>query len=144
MRRNSSWSLGRLPPLGGVAVARRLSHDARGRSNIARAPTYPASASRAGRSSTAENCPVTPITARTASGSRAASWAADPHVATVSGDQRREDLDGGGLAGAVRAEQGEDRPFGDGQVHPVEDRLVAEGLAEPHCRERSWWRGEIG
>jgi hypothetical protein len=44
MRRNSSWSLGRLPPLGGVAVARRLSHDARGRSNIDRAPTYPASA----------------------------------------------------------------------------------------------------
>src|SRR5450759_3644629 len=44
MRRNSSRSLGRLPPLGGVAVARRLSHDARGRSNIDRAPTYPASA----------------------------------------------------------------------------------------------------
>ncbi len=34
---------------------------------------------------------------------------ADPAAAGVGGDQGGEDLDGGGLAGAVRAEQGEDR-----------------------------------
>lgn len=56
--------------------------------------------------------------------------AADADVAGVGGDEGGEDLDGGGLPGAVRAEQGEDRSFGDGQVDAVEDGLVAVGLAQ--------------
>ena len=49
--------------------------------------------------------------------------------------QRGEDVDGRRLAGAVRAEQGEDRPFRHGQVEAVEDDVVAEGLAEPGGRD---------
>jgi hypothetical protein len=62
--------------------------------------------------------------------------AGDAHVAAVSGEQRGEDLDGGRLAGAVGAEQREDRALGDVQVDPFEDRLVAEGLAQSDCRQR--------
>ena len=72
------------------------------------------------RLSTAENWPVTPIAARTASGSRARSWPATRSVAGVGADQGREDLDDGGLAGAVGAEQREDRSLGDVQVDAVE------------------------
>ena len=82
------------------------------------------------RLSTAENWPVTPIAARTASGSRARSWPATRTVAGVGVDQRREDLHGRGLAGAVRAEQGEDRALGDVEVDAVEYDRVAERLAQ--------------
>jgi hypothetical protein len=64
---------------------------------------------------------------------------ADPAAGRVGGDEGGDDLDGGGLAGAVRAEQGEDRPFRDGQVHAVEDDLVTVGLAQPVRRD-----GRIG
>jgi hypothetical protein len=57
--------------------------------------------------------------------------AGDAHVAAVSGEQRGEDLDGGRLAGAVGAEQREDRALGDVQVDPFEDRLVAKDLRSP-------------
>jgi hypothetical protein len=56
---------------------------------------------------------------------------ADPQVAGVGGDEGGEDLDGGGLAGAVRAEQGEDGAGRHRQVDAVEDRLVPVGLAQP-------------
>ena len=62
------------------------------------------------RLSTAENWPVTPIAARTASGSPARSCPATRSLAAVGADQRGQDLHGGGLARAVRAQQREDRP----------------------------------
>ena len=65
--------------------------------------------------------------------------AADVQPGRVGGDEGGEDVDGGGLAGAVRAEQGEDRPFGDGQVDAVEHDLVAVGLAQPVRRD-----GQVG
>jgi hypothetical protein len=61
--------------------------------------------------------------------------AADVQVAGVGGDEGGEDLDGGGLAGDVRAEQGEDRSFGEGQVDAVEHDLVAVGLTQPVRRD---------
>ena len=88
------------------------------------------------RLSTAENWPVTPIAARTASGSAARSWPATLHLAAVGADQRGQDLHHGGLAGAVGAEQREDRPLGDGQVDAVEHHLVAVRLAQPGDRNR--------
>ncbi len=63
----------------------------------------------------------------------------DAAGARVGGDEGGEDLHGGGLAGAVRAEQGEDRSFGDGQVDAVEHDLVAVGLAQPVRRD-----GQVG
>ncbi len=48
----------------------------------------------------------------------------------VGGDQGGEDLDGGGLARAVRAEQREHGSGGDAQVDAVEDGLVAVRLAQ--------------
>ena len=60
------------------------------------------------RPSTAENWPVTPIAARTASGSAATSWPATRTSPASARDQGREDVHDGGLAGAVRAEQRED------------------------------------
>ena len=56
--------------------------------------------------------------------------AADVQVAGVGGDERGEDLDGGGLAGAVRTEQREDGTGRDAQVDAVEDGLVSVGLAQ--------------
>ena len=88
------------------------------------------------RLSTAENWPVTPIAARTASGSRATSWPATRALAGVGADQRGQDLDGGGLPGAVRAEQREDRSRRDGQVDAVEHDVVAERLAQPGHGDR--------
>lgn len=55
---------------------------------------------------------------------------ADVAGAGVGGDEGGEDLDDGGLAGAVRAEQCEDGACRDAQVDPVEDAFVAVGLAE--------------
>ncbi len=62
--------------------------------------------------------------------------ARDVHLAAVEPDQRGQDLHGGGLPGAVGAEQGEDRSLGDVQVDAVEHDLVAEGLAQPGGRDR--------
>jgi hypothetical protein len=52
------------------------------------------------------------------------------HDAGVSADQRREDVDDGGLAGAVGAEQREDRSLGDAQIDAVEHEVLAVGLAQ--------------
>ena len=65
------------------------------------------------RLSTAENWPVTPIAPRTRSGLAPEVEARDLDLAAVCGQERREDLHGRGLAGAVRAEQREDRSLGD-------------------------------
>jgi hypothetical protein len=54
---------------------------------------------------------------------------ADAAGGRVGRDEGGEDLDGGGLAGAVRAEQGEDRPLGHGQIDTVEHDLLAVRLA---------------
>ena len=62
--------------------------------------------------------------------------ARDTHLAAVEPDQGGQDLHGGGLPGAVGAEQGEDRSLGDVQVDAVEHDLVAEGLAQPGGRDR--------
>jgi hypothetical protein len=51
-------------------------------------------------------------------------------LAAAGRDQGGEDLDGGGLAGAVGPEQGEDGALGDGQVDAVQDGLVTKGLAQ--------------
>ncbi len=74
------------------------------RSAISRRFSSPVSSS-----STAENWPVTPIAARTPSGSSAHVVAGDLQLAGVGGDQRRQDPHDRRLAGAVRAEQREDR-----------------------------------
>jgi hypothetical protein len=60
----------------------------------------------------------------------------DRDGAGVGGDQGGEDVDGGRLAGAVRAEQGEDGALGNVQVDAVEHDLVAEGLAQAGGRDR--------
>ena len=52
--------------------------------------------------------------------------ATDGYLARVGADQGGQDLHHGGLAGAVGAEQREDRPLGDLQVDAVENDLVAE------------------
>ena len=83
------------------------------------------------RPSTAANWPVRPMAWRTPSGSRDDVVAADAGLAAVGGEEGGEDVDHGGLAGAVRSEQGEDGAFGDVEVDAVEHDLVAEGLAEP-------------
>ncbi|MNH45197.1 hypothetical protein D3C79_1075800 [compost metagenome] len=44
----------------------------------------------------------------------------DVHAATGFVDQGREDADGGGFAGAIGAEQGEEVTFGDIQVNTLE------------------------
>jgi hypothetical protein len=48
----------------------------------------------------------------------------DLHLAGVGADQGGQDVDGGGLAGAVGAEQREDRALGDLEVDAVEHDLV--------------------
>ena len=75
--------------------------------------------------STATAWPVTPMAARTASGSLATSW---PSISTwpASGARRVvRMLQRGGLARAIRPEQREDRPCGDLEVDAVEDDLLA-------------------
>jgi hypothetical protein len=56
--------------------------------------------------------------------------AADAHDAGIGADEGREDLDDGGLAGAVGAEQREDRSLGHVEVDAVEHELIAVGLAQ--------------
>ncbi len=53
------------------------------------------------------------------------------HLTGVRGDQGGEDPDHRGLAGAVRTEEGEDRPLGDRQVDAVEHHRLVKGLAHP-------------
>ncbi len=75
-------------------------------------------------------------------------------LAGVGRQQRGEDADGGGLAGAVGSEDPVHRPCGDGQVQPVDGAGLAErlgeapgldggvrsGVHECSCRVSSWWR----
>ena len=56
--------------------------------------------------------------------------ARDPHRAAVRDAQALDAFDGGGLAGAVRAEDPEDLPLLDGEGHPVDDGPAAVGLAQ--------------
>ena len=91
--------------------------------------------------STAENWPVTPIAARTSSG-RVHVVAGHPDLAGVGGDQRGQDLDGGGLAGAVRAEQGEDGAFGNRSGRCRRARVCSPyDLRRPRTRSLDWCRG---
>src|SRR5580700_637963 len=53
------------------------------------------------------------------------------HSARVRADQRGEDADESGLAGPVRAEQGEDDPGRDVEVDPVKHDLASEGFPYP-------------
>jgi hypothetical protein len=62
--------------------------------------------------------------------------AGDVGLAAGRADQGGQDLHRGGLAGAVGAEQREDRSFGDVQVDAVEHDLVAERLAQAGRRDR--------
>src|SRR5690606_34900206 len=50
--------------------------------------------------------------------------------ARVGGDQRGEDVDGGGLPGSVGAEQGEDLAALDDEIEVLDHRLRAERLAQ--------------
>ncbi len=76
---------------------------------------------------------MTPIAARIASGSRGQIVPGDAHLAAIGGDERGEDLHHRGLAGAVGAEQREDRPRGHVQVDAVEHHVVTERLAQSPC-----------
>jgi hypothetical protein len=55
--------------------------------------------------------------------------AGHPHRAAVRRDQRGQHVHRGGLARAVRPEQGEDRARGHLEIDAVEDRPAPEGLA---------------
>jgi hypothetical protein len=59
-----------------------------------------------------------------------------PDRVRVGPDQGGQDVHGGGLAGAVGAEQREDRSLGNLQVDAVQHQLVAERLAQPGRRDR--------
>ena len=67
--------------------------------------------------------------------------AGHPQLAAVGFDQGGQDLDDGGLAGPVRAEEREDRALGDRQVDAVEHDLVAVGLAQSGDRDGQRGRG---
>ena len=62
--------------------------------------------------------------------------AGDPDLAVIRLEQGGEDVDHGGLAGAVRPEQREHGAFGDGQVDTVEDHVGAERLADADRGDR--------
>jgi hypothetical protein len=62
--------------------------------------------------------------------------AADAHLAAIAGDQRGQDVHHRGLAGAVRAEQREDRAFGDAKIDAVEHHLLSVRLAQSVGRDR--------
>ena len=86
--------------------------------------------------STAENWPVTPIAARTASGSRMASWPAistSPPSAAMSVDRIWTVVV---LPAPFGPEQGVDGALGDREVDAVEDDLLAVGLAQPGGADR--------
>jgi hypothetical protein len=58
------------------------------------------------------------------------------HLARAGRDEGGQDLDCGGLARAVRAEQREDRALWDRQVDAIQHPPAAERLAEPPGRDR--------
>jgi len=62
--------------------------------------------------------------------------AGDPYLAAVGADQRGQDLNRGGLAGSVGAEQREDRSLSNVQIDAIKHNLVAERLAQPSGRDR--------
>ena len=68
----------------------------------------------------------------------------DPRCALLGTQQRREDPDGGGLAGAVRAQQPVDRTARHRQVDAVERQVVAEALDEARCFNRQLIPGHAG
>ena len=78
-------------------------------------------------SSTAAYCPASPMIRRTVSASFTTSSPEDGGPARVGAQNGGEDAHGGRLAGAVGAEQPEDRPLLDGERHPVERAHVALG-----------------
>src|SRR6185437_13246150 len=59
-------------------------------------------------------------------------------------DQGGQDVHHGGFPGAVRAEQREDRPLGDGEVDVIEHYLVAKRLPQPGDRNRGQGGGHGG
>ena len=81
-------------------------------------------------SSTEAYCPVRPICERSLAASFVDVQPGDPGAARVGLQQGREDPDGGGLAGAVRAEDAEDGALPGGQVDPGERLGLAEALGE--------------
>ena len=102
------------------------------------------------RLSTAENCPVRPILPRTSSAWRTTSKPSHGDLPAIGADQRGQDMDDGGLAGAVGTQEGEDGSGRDGEVNAVEDLLAAVCLAQPGhgdgrrsstCHDLSclWW-----
>ena len=76
---------------------------------------------------------------RTWCGWVAASSPAGQGGARVGLEQRREDADGGGLTGAVWAEDTEDGAGGNGEVDPVEGLGGAEALPEPLGLDHEVW-----
>ena len=75
-------------------------------------------------------CAATPMTRRTAAGSATTSMPSTVARALGGLAERGEDADGGGLAGAVVAEQAEDGAGGDVEVEVPQGPQVAEALAE--------------
>src|SRR2546421_10809302 len=59
--------------------------------------------------------------------------ASNPHLATISVDERGEDMHCGGLARAVGTEQREDGSLGHVQVDAVEDHVFAKSFAQSPC-----------
>ena len=59
--------------------------------------------------------------------------AGNPHLATIGADERGQDLHDRGLAGAIGAEQREDRSRSHVQVDAVEHHVVAERFAQSAC-----------
>jgi len=59
--------------------------------------------------------------------------AGDEGGAAVGPGERGEHADGGGLARAVRAEQGADTALGHRQVHPAQRLDLAEGFPQACC-----------
>ena len=90
-------------------------------------------------SSTEAYWPVRPMVRRTWCGWVATSYPPTRARARVGLEQGREDADGGGLAGAVRAEDAEDGAGGNGEVDPVEGLGGAEALPEPLGLDHEVW-----
>ena len=131
--RRSRWPGSASPPRPARSgqAERRPAPAAAAAGRCSRRPMSSRFSSPVSRSSTAENCPVTPIIARIAPGLRSAQVV--PHHAGHPGvrrDQGGQDLDGRGLARAVRPEQGEDLALVDGQVDAVQDGLLPVRLAQ--------------
>ena len=131
--RRSRWPGSAAPPRRGrsAPAARRLRARRSAAGRCSRRPMRSRFSSPVSRLSTAENCPVTPITARTAPACAAQVVAHHAGRAGVGRDQGRQNPDDGGLARAVRPEQREDLALADVTVDAVEDDLIPVGLAQP-------------